>query len=268
MPVVPSGFTGTPSTSPEFITNLYTYLGLTTPLEPELDAKLTLAQSIAENAINHFLQNELNYKLHEELGPIGEWNIDKELVEYPTDISGSGQAPRYDAVFTTSMKLNHTPVHYSGLEVWVDWSANANQSSDPFPALTKLTPGVDYYLDVDNPTDMTSKSGVLYLAGGLWPRVPRSVKVKYYAGFTNMPYALQEAFFLTILHVLTRMDAASKIAAGGGPSVGKALTSESVPDYSWSATQDSARFGAVTSSSLPDGVTWLLWPYKNYKYVD
>ena len=272
MPVVPTTLTGTPAAPAEsFQSNLECYLGLPDPLPEEMQCQLELAQKIAEDALNNFLQTHLNYKLHTELAPIGEWFLDEELVEYPTDITGSGYGGlgiSYDSVDTATLRLRNVPVHATGLDIYLDYDANGAQASDPFPESTKLVAGVDYYLDVDNPTSLTSKTGIVHLLKGSWPRTPRTVRINYYAGYTDLPYALQEATFLTIAHVYTRMTTASRVINGGGAAAAKALSSESVPDYSWSATGASASFGSVASSAIPAGVTMMLMPYKRYIYVD
>lgn len=108
--------------------------------------------------------------------------------------------------------LRQTPV-LSITNLWVNDSGyfgmNANS---PFDASTLLTQGQHYVLDIDQP-DGSSKSGIVFRIGSIWPIIARlvatnllapfqgpclgNIKVEYIAGYAIIPNDLQFAVALT-----------------------------------------------------------------------
>jgi hypothetical protein len=147
------------------------------------EALLDLIHPLAEASVFSFLQQNLEYQLTTEYLPLGKPVLMDDTSLRDVDFRERTATVISGNVGTSFLQLRNTPVYRAGLRVHEDIGAYAGSKSDPFNSETLLTEGDDYYLDVDDPTNDLSRTGILYRIGA-WPAEPRSVKVEYYGGWT------------------------------------------------------------------------------------
>ncbi len=144
--------------------------------------------------------------------------------------------------------------------VYEDVNGNWGQGDDPFPAETLLTAGTDYAIVKDS--EGLGASGLLYRVNGIWPRydgykqgtispVPATpqgnVKVTYNAGFTIIPYDVQQACAFLCAAVKRTIK------------LGAPTASEAWEDYNYSL----ANAAAAAIGGLPPDVLGCLAQYRN-----
>lgn len=144
--------------------------------------------------------------------------------------------------------------------VRVDAYGAYGQASDPFPAATLQTAGIDYALRIDRP-DGTSRSGIVQRLNGVWPAVFRrqsglltpaiepgqgNIKIVYVAGYLQVPKDLELAANTLIGSIRHNR------RHGAGQ-----MTSESYQGYSYSLQ---------LSESLLDPVKHILANYKTLRF--
>jgi hypothetical protein len=224
--------------------------------DPDL-ALLDLCHRASDAAVRGYLQQELGYQQHEELLPVGQpiTSIDAVLEPYlrgDATIKFVGRT----GMGSNAIVLKNLPVYQAGLTVWEDVGANAGQAEDSFT--TPLLQGDDYWLDVDDPQNGLSHTGILYRMG-YWPTEPRSVKVRYYAGASaaklNNGWAdIKQAAILAATEEFQNMKRRQGLKG--------VKQSESIGQYSYSLGQ-----GGVVSSAggyvLPPGVVARLFRLRN-----
>lgn len=151
------------------------------------------------------------------------------------DFNSQSYTHYFNGTNTQRLVLRQTPVTAVS-SVHVDVQGYFGTGTDPFNSLTALTSGRDYVLDVDGTT--TSKSGILFRIGAVWPMLNRvvpvahlaadigpawgNIKVVYTAGYATVPLDLQMA--TTTVAVQLR-----NIVRLGGDKVQK----ETIGDYSY-----------------------------------
>jgi hypothetical protein len=169
----------------------------------------------------------------------------------------------------SALQLKHTPVIITGLQVWQDENANAGQFAGAFGSETLLTPGVDYWLDVDalsspaDPTSGFSTSGILYRYGS-WPTTARSVKVSYYGGFTSVQLSNNIAGAIKLSAIETIVAAFKTLKQSQGAGVGGKL-SESIGKYSYTAAP-AAALATSMAIAVPYSARERLQPFRVYTY--
>lgn len=135
---------------------------------------------------------------------------------------------------TQYLTLKQKPV-ISVTSVHQDQASYFGTGTDPFPAASLLTQGVDYALDVDK--DGISHSGILLRLNCTWYEVPRavyrgyltpeitpafgSIKVVYSAGYSTIPVDLQYAVAYLVAFMRRTVP------------IGGVLQSETIGDYSY-----------------------------------
>ena len=146
----------------------------------------------------------------------------------------------YDGNDARGLALRRWPVTAVSA-VYVDASGAAGQDDDPFAAATLLDPEADYYLDIDQPDGIVSRSGLLMRRNCVWPgrAVKRgtlnayrangqaNIKVTYTAGWTTIPADLE-----LVCHRMCAIEFAQQFSAGP-------MTKESFEhgDYSYALAQ-------------------------------
>lgn len=99
-----------------------------------------------------------------------------------------------------------------GIALWRDDNALGG-TAEPFAVSSLLAEGVDYYIDWNDSPGGTCDSGIIYNCGAYWyrpsqwmyglvspvPGIPiKNVKIQMNAGYTAIPYDVQEAALLWI----------------------------------------------------------------------
>lgn len=231
------------------------------------DEQLLRDAHFAGNAlIRSYLQNDLGYAPHTELLPASQhletWN------EMETAFRSNGQRVVEVGLTTRDNRLflKHTPVWQTGLVVYQDMNANAGQATGAFDSSTLLTAGTDYWLDVDNPTDGTSQSGILW-SYGQWSREPRSIKVTYYGGVkasalwsrhAEIAYAARVTCMACYLKLKAMTD-----TANGTP----LLQSETIGSYSYSTNVSADEMIRAWGVSVPIEAVRALSPLQTFRGV-
>lgn len=168
------------------------------------------------------------------------------------------------------LQLKRKYVLASGLVVQEFAGAQMGQYTST--AWETLTLGEEYYLDLDN--DNVSESGHLVRLGAQWPKSRGSVKVTYTAGFTATELSgkvtgaadytdasdIQLAVILAVEKSYNEIKAYQRNPSGRAPGP---ITSESVPDYSYTADASAARTLLGMAADLPPAVQQILMRYSN-----
>ena len=139
--------------------------------------------------------------------------VDDDTFTVPVNVATAGTRGTYARKFTEFYKgtgnrellLRQRPVQ-SVASVYLDHGGYFGEASDAFAAATLLTEGEDFVLDLNQAG--LSASGILYRIGGDWPAILSTpggqltgiqqsslgnIKVTYTAGFTRIPWDLQDA---------------------------------------------------------------------------
>jgi hypothetical protein len=145
------------------------------------------------------------------------------------------------------LQLPRILVRTAGLEVREDPDAAAGQAGGDFGDDTLLTPGSDYYLDVDQAG--LSRSGHLIRIAGPWPSRPRTVRVTYVAGLTagELDNEYSDIKLAIIEEVAQRFRLAKSRQGSDGGGTG-AVQSESIGGE-YSVTYDTRVLGQGSLSS-------------------
>ena len=137
------------------------------------EAMFDLLHPLAEAVLKDWMGSNLEYQSHTEYLPMGQWDVNDGDTSLDNIKKSGGRAVIYSSTSGTDvLQLKHLPVALTGLTIYEDVGAYANQSSSPYPASTLLTEGEDYYLDTEGSSDL-SKTGFVYRFGA-WPLEPRS----------------------------------------------------------------------------------------------
>lgn len=159
------------------------------------------------------------------------------------------------------LRLPEFPVR-SITKLYEDTSAYAGQASGAYPESSLLTPGVDYYLVVDD--DGVSWFGHVVRLGGSWPSIGGSVKVVYTAGrtaaeldgdVTNPRLDASDIKLAVLKAVGENMIRRDQHSGDGGP-----VESEKLDD--WSATYAIPKLSKKDDFVLPRDTKQLLRPYR------
>jgi hypothetical protein len=240
------------------------YLGMpSTITEPQLGL-LTMLHTLAEKAVVNFLQYDPTYQQHVQLlPPLGSREADVNLSDF--DYTGGGRVtPGRGRRGQNRLQLKHLPVWATDIEVREDTAANGGAASDAFPVGSVLTYGTDYWLDggeyvedVDSSSDeqiILSRTGILHRAG-VWPSVPRCLKVTYYAGWRDEHFTDGPASDLKMAVILKAAksfrDSLTKQKTQGG-----AIQSESIGLYS-------VTYGSVLQTADPE-IAARIAPFRHY----
>lgn len=132
--------------------------------------------------------------------------------------------------------IHHLPIR-SITEIHEDKGARGDSLGTDFPAQSLLTPGTDYFFDIDR-TGL-GLTGIIWRAAGSWSRLPRTIRVQYLAGYAANEFqglddidasAIRQAVLLTAVKMFKGLVLNQKGAAGflAGP-----LKSEKLGDYSY-----------------------------------
>lgn len=224
--------------------------------DPDL-ALLDMCHRASDAAVRGYLQQELGYQQHEELLPVGQPVAALDAIQEPY-LRGDGTIKFVGRTGSGSnaIVLHHLPVFQVGLVVWEDVGANAGQADDAFT--TPLTLGDDYWLDVSDPINGLSTTGILYRMG-YWPTEPRSVKVRYFAGASAAKLNNQWADIKQAAIIAATEEFQSMKRRQGLKGVKQ---SESIGQYSYSLGMSGAVSGAG-GYSLPPGVVARLFRLRN-----
>jgi hypothetical protein len=229
---------------------------------------LNLVHPLAEASLAAFMQTDMQTAQRVEFLPASQAeseadNLDDVRKQGTYAVVGAGGSGG------SALQLKHTPVILTGLQVWEDENANANQFTGAFGSSTLLTAGVDYWLDTDclsNPADPTSgisTSGLLYRSGS-WPTIARSVKISYYGGFTSAQLSNNIAGAIKLSAIETIIAAYKTLKQSQGAGIG-GKASETIGKYSYTATPA----GALTTSmaiAVPFSVRERMQPFRVYSY--
>lgn len=162
---------------------------------------------------------------------------------------------RVEQIEGDKLCLRHIPVR-SITALYEDTDGSAGQGSGKFPAATLLTLDADYWIDLDE--DGYSRSGFVFREG-VWPAIPRSIKVTYVGGYTPDEFAgfgdidassIKHAVLLTavaMFKALKLQQANSQGVFANGP-----LKSEKLGDYSY--TLSDATGTNLSSFSFEPGI--------------
>lgn len=170
--------------------------------------------------------------------------------DYTEFVNGTG---------TRYLPLRQRPIN-TVANVWEDNNGYWGQSDDPFPSTTLLTAGTDYMIvKEDGPL---GKSGMLYRRNGLWPKwdvyesgkiaavptpAPGNIKVEYNAGFSTIPYDVQQACAFLCASVRRTIK------------LGAPTSSEAWEDYNYTL----ANLAAAAIGGLPPDSLGALSSYRN-----
>jgi hypothetical protein len=158
-----------------------TYLCLSSPTAAD-DALIEMFRGFVENDMRGFCrhnitqpsQGYIHYLPDRKLSVVSDKIIGIEIYGgrgVPQILVENGDALQLPQAFVRSIT-----------GVWVNYFAYGGQAPDPFPDTTKLTQGIDFWMDDDY--DGMCRSGILYRLAS-WAAYPRGVKVEYMAGFTQ-----------------------------------------------------------------------------------
>lgn len=165
------------------------------------------------------------------------------------------------------LQLDHKYVLKAGLQVWEHEGAYFGDAA-AFAAADLLVIGTDFAFETED--GVWSKAGHLKRIGANWPILEGSVKVSYFAGFTEEELkgtaTTADAADIRLATLLAiqkeyNQNVAQRVDANRG-AVG-VITSESISGYSYSVEGSSAQQLAV-SVSLPRESKLLLQPYRMY----
>lgn len=227
-------------------------------------ALLNMLHPLVESAVKVYLQQELERTTYTEYLPIGTATERDGLLRDADDISVHGSRVIINGGTDRSsfLQLKHLPVSATGIEIREDTGANAGQESESFGDSTLLVQGEDYFLDVDDPTNGISRSGIVHRIGA-WPTEPRSIKVTYLGGFTSAQFAgsLAGALKLAVItEVANRFwETRSKQTTRG---IG-VIQSERIGKYGYSIGSAGST-SAVVAGGLSASVQMMLQPFRNY----
>lgn len=235
-------------------------LGLSANISDQDLALLDLCHRASDAALRGYLQQEIGYQQHVELLPIGQPIPNLDAVQEPylrgdATIKFAGRI----GTGTNALVLQHLPVFLNGLEVREDVGANAGQAADSFGDGSVLRAGDDYWLDVDDPVNNTSRTGILYRIG-FWPTEPRSVKVTYYGGATaarlNNEWAdIKQAAIVAAVEEFQSLKRRQGLKG--------ARQSETIGQYSYTLAGQAAAVANAGGYRLPPGVVSRLFRIKN-----
>lgn len=238
------------------------FLGLASTGTTDDLALLEMLQPFSDQLLKNYLQNDFGYAQHVEYYPIGRSQRDDESILGDIERIGTDRVIVTGQTYgTDALVLKHTPAWLTGLEVREHPGAYGGQATDAFPASSILTPGEDYYLDVDD-TGNTSRTGIIYRIGN-WPSEPRSVKVTYYGGYSEsqLSTGLASAIRYAAMITLAAKYKSAKSLQGG--SIAPAI-SESIGKYSYSTSEVFlAQFAGMTVD-IPLEAKMALEPHRNY----
>ena len=179
---------------------------------------------------------------------------------------------------TRILQLKRGFVLASGLVVEEYSGAYMGQNDDV--SWETLTLGGSYILDLDD--DNLSESGHLRRLGSYWPRSRGSVKVTYTAGFTSTELSgsmggstdytdasdIRLAVMLMVQKMYNEMKPQQSSSSGSGAGVAGPLTSEKVPDYSYTRDATSSRALTGMMLDLPPEIKQILNRYtKRYAFA-
>lgn len=152
-----------------------------------------------------------------------------------------------DALPSTELLLPQLPVQASGLQIWVNWSANGDPSL--FTSDDLLTNYTDYMLDTAPDDASVSHTGIVRLTGGAWwgvrgqrngyvlaskiVPVRKAVKVVYTAGYTVVPASITMVVNLITAKLFTMRK------------LGQPLNSENLNGYGYSVQSSSTANGII-----------------------
>lgn len=237
------------------------FIGKAASITEADEALLHLVHPLAESVLANYLQSKITYQQIVEYLPLGQPQIESDHSLDDIDFRGSTANLVNGRAGTEFLQLKTTPVILTGLEVREDVGANAGQASGAFSGDSILGLGTDYFLDVDDPSNELSRSGILRRVG-VWPAEPRSVRVQYFGGFTSAQLAGEFGGALKLAALMTVSAAywAAKqnaTTSGVGPKM-----SESIGKYSYSNGQQFA--ASNLTFSIPMDAMNILQPYRNY----
>lgn len=168
-----------------------------------------------------------------------------------------------DAPLRNQLVLPYYPVSLSGLQVWLNQSANGDSSA--FTSEDLLTLYEDYTLDIDR-ADGTSGSGILRKTNGIWGSryyrpverlsialsgIRGAVKVTWTAGYATVPEDIKAAAYLMVSKLYQMR------------TLGGQMQNESLNGYSYGLAGN-----ATAGSILSDPTVFaLLRPYQTIKTV-
>jgi hypothetical protein len=239
------------------------YLGKAETATPDEVDLIALLQPQAERLVKEEVGSCVEYGTFTDFLPRrGRFHdADDDFVEY--DRVGSYAVPYY-AGGDQPLQLKYTPVR-KVLSVYETWTPGGALAAQPFAPLL----AANYYLDCEE--DGLSFSGLLVKPYSSWPRVGRSVRVTYEAGWTpaeldsaqsGRVMEFQLAVMMTVAKVF-RTSLASQDQQFGFGGVGP-ISMESLGGMSFSYDAGGARILTGQITTLSPEVKAMLAPHRNY----
>jgi len=237
------------------------FLGLGDDVTEAQDGLLNMLNSIVDRSIKKVCGCSLEYAQFTHYLPHRSRLPDRDpLIDY-FDVSGGRLvAASISGVAEYAMlQLPEFPVRAVN-SVYEDIASYGGQAVTDFPANSILREGIDYYVDYDeidgvdddNHKTGISRSGILHRIIAYWPARVRSVKVTYWAGFTDAELNTGIASDLKMAALISLQRA----YANAGDDVKGRIQSESLGDYSVSFANQAGR--------LPREAMRMLQPYIAY----
>ena len=246
------------------------YLGLSS-----LPSLLTTVRPYAEQAVKSYLRYDPEQKVHTEILPNARRTSDRDNL---VDVSGNKVIYFGPSTANNMLAVKNLPVRDSNStgvsdnpRVYEDYDAKFGQATDAFAASTELTLGTEFFIEYEQIG--LSKSGTFIRVGGNWPSTYGTVKIVYTAGYSSDELAgtggdvdasdIKLATLITAAHIYKQ--AVLNGSSGAAGLVSGAITSESLGDYSYSVSGDSAKQSGFAYGALPHQVKSMLSSYRSYR---
>lgn len=250
--------------------DVLTALGISDTVTDKQRSLIQMIMPLAEGAVRDYIKYDPCYKLHTEYYPerdIFNGDLGSDLY---LDKIGDRAVVMAEGELSPVIQLAHLPVREM-VSVYEDPGARGGQGSDDFASGTQLISGSDFQLDYLR--DGYSQSGFLFRIGKGWSGRRRSVKVIYYAGYTDAELdgtaeagidaqGLKYAALIAATSAYTEISAWQKGGSGVGP-----LRSESITTSGHSRTYagDSTMLASVGFQvRLPTKAQYLAQPFRRY----
>ena len=162
-------------------------LGLSDSPTDEERAIVQEAVTKAEGAVRKFLRYDPALAVRTEYYPQSRLDSPSQKGQWEVD-ANQAVFRRVSSAAVDELQLTHIPIRSSpAIELWVDSDARFGTKSGSFAASSKKVEGTDFWPQYDMNDSAGRKvcnDGILR-SFGRWPLEPGSVKVTYWAGYTD-----------------------------------------------------------------------------------